>query len=120
MGGVLFNLLLLILLGFCFPIKFTGAVNTQSGVTIEPQIFVNVSSFDGSTTSMAVSAPLRLRIECNAHPRDYSLIYIILGIISLIVILVVLYRKHRKPESERKREELESLRERMIKLKAKK
>jgi len=97
------------------PVEYTGEVVVKS-VPIETKM----SGAGGSTTSMAVSAPLRLRIECNAHPRDYSLIYIILGIISLIVILVVLYRKHRKPESERKREELESLRERMIKLKAKK
>jgi len=79
-----------------------------------------MSGSGGSATQMAVSAPLRLKIVCKPHGRDFSLVYISLAVIAAIVIVVILFRKYRKPESERKKEKLEHLKEEMKRLKGKK
>lgn len=79
-----------------------------------------ITGSGGSATQMSVSAPLKLKIICNPHPTDFSLAYIILAIIAAIVIAVILSRKYRKPESERKKEKLQNLKEEMKKLKGKK
>jgi hypothetical protein len=75
-----------------------------------PGLEGNVGS-GGSASAMSVSAPLRIRINCNAHDRDYSLIYILLAVISLIVIGWTLFNKYRKPKVERDREKLKKLQE---------
>ncbi len=69
----------------------------------------------GSATSMAVSAPLRIKVQCNAHSRDFTLIYMVLALVSLMVIGIVLYRKYRKPVAERDREKLRMLKEKIKK-----
>ena len=69
----------------------------------------------GSATSMAVSAPLRIKVRCNAHSRDFTLIYIVLALISALVIGIVLYRRYRKPASERDKEKLRRLQEKIRK-----
>ena len=79
-----------------------------------------ISGSGGSATTMSVSAPLRLRIVCNAHGRDFSLVYIVLALIALVAIIIILFRKYRKPESERKKEKLQNLKEEMNRLKGKK
>ena len=63
----------------------------------------------GSATSMSVSAPLRIKVQCNAHARDYTLIYVLIAVISLVIIIILLYRKYRKPKIERDREKLKKL-----------
>jgi hypothetical protein len=45
-----------------------------------------LSGAGGSATSMSVSAPLNLKVSCNAHSRNFTVIYAILAVISLIVI----------------------------------
>ncbi|MEI6058923.1 MAG: hypothetical protein WCP89_04085 [archaeon] len=74
----------------------------------------------GSSAQAAVSAPLRLKVMCTPHGRDFSIVYIALASISAIGIFIILFRKYRKPEKERKREELVRLREEMKRLKGKK
>lgn len=69
----------------------------------------------GSTTTMAVSAPLNIKIRCNPHSRDFTLIYAILLIVSLGTIGILLYRKYRKPKSERYKEELKNLKKKFKK-----
>jgi len=65
----------------------------------------------GSSTSVAVSAPLNLRVICTAHSRDYTIVYLALGIIAIIVIIMVLVNKYRKPKVERDKEKLKILKE---------
>lgn len=79
-----------------------------------------ITGSGGSATTMAVSAPLRLKVRCEAHSRDFSLVYILLAIIALIIIAWILYNKYKKPESERKREKVEKLQQEIKKIKAKK
>jgi hypothetical protein len=74
----------------------------------------------GSATTMSVSAPLSIKIRCNPHSRDFTLIYLILALISIIVIGIILYKKYRKPSIERDREQLEKLQEKIKKEKRKK
>jgi hypothetical protein len=69
----------------------------------------------GSATSMAVSAPLKIRVRCNFHSRNFTLIYIVLALISAFVIGIVLYRRYRKPASERDKEKLKRLQEKIRK-----
>jgi len=63
----------------------------------------------GSSTQMAVSAPLRIRVKCNPYPRDYSLIYIIIAVISALVVFMVLFKRYRKPKTQRDKERLAKL-----------
>jgi hypothetical protein len=51
----------------------------------------------GSATKMSVSAPIRVRVACEPHSRNYSVVYIVVGAIALVLLLVHLaIRKNRK------------------------
>ena len=63
----------------------------------------------GSATTMAVSAPLNIKIKCNACPRNFTLIYVTVIIISLITIGLILQKKYKKPKIQRDREKLKKL-----------
>lgn len=63
----------------------------------------------GSATTMAVSAPLNVKIRCNVCPRNFTLIYVTVIIISLIVIGLILQKKYKKPKIQRDREKLKKL-----------
>lgn len=76
-----------------------------------------ITGSGGSATKMSIAAPLRLKVVCNAHPTDYSLLYIVLAVIALVGMIIIIYRKRRKPEAERKKEKLAELKEEMKKLK---
>jgi len=69
----------------------------------------------GSATTAAVSAPLRIRVQCNAHPTDFTLLFIVLAVISLIVIVGVLRKKYGKPKSQRIKEKMKDLRKELKK-----
>ncbi|MCR4327786.1 MAG: hypothetical protein NUV46_04370 [Nanoarchaeota archaeon] len=47
----------------------------------------------GSTTTMTVSAPLRVRVQCIPHPRDYALVYIVVGLTALAILVWRIYKK---------------------------
>lgn len=55
-----------------------------------------ISGTGGSSTSMSVSAPLRVRVQCVAHARNYSLIYIAVALIAAILLAINLLRKKKK------------------------
>lgn len=40
----------------------------------------------GSKTVMSVSAPLRVRVQCVPHSRDYSVVYILVALISAVLL----------------------------------
>ena len=50
----------------------------------------------GSSTSMSVSAPLRVKVSCEAHSRNYSLIYLVIIIIAGILLAINLFKKKKK------------------------
>lgn len=56
----------------------------------------------GSTTTMSVSAPLRVKVQCVAHGRDYSLVYIIIAIIAAGLIGWDVYRIKKKKKGKKK------------------
>jgi hypothetical protein len=58
----------------------------------------NIEGEGGSATTMAVAAPLNVRIKCNPHTRDFSLIYIVVALIALIIIITIVSKrlKHKK------------------------
>lgn len=47
----------------------------------------------GSSTSLGVSVPLKLKVRCNAHSRDWSLVYISVIGVTLAALGIFLYKK---------------------------
>ena len=70
---------------------YSGEVQAQELSAAE----VKAGGSGGSKTQMSVSAPIRIRVQCVPHGRDYSLVY---GIVALIaaVLLLIRFRKKRK------------------------
>jgi hypothetical protein len=69
----------------------------------------------GSRTSVGVSAPLTLRVRCNAHGRSYLPVFSVLLAISAATIAVVAYQRRRIPAIERDRLKLQRLQEKIKK-----
>jgi len=94
---------------------YDGEVSVKS---IPPP--TDIGGSGGSTTSMAVSAPLKIRVNCNAHSRDFTLIYVLLALISALIVGIIIYRKYRKQAIERDKEKLKKLQEKINKSKKQK
>jgi hypothetical protein len=57
----------------------------------------------GSSTQMSVSAPLRVKVQCVAHKRNYSLIYISVALVAIIVLAwEFLFKKKLKKRKSKK------------------
>lgn len=69
----------------------------------------------GSATVMSVGAPLTIRVACNPYSWNYTLLYVVLAVLSATVIGFVLIRKYRKPKEERLKEKLRKIKEEMRK-----
>lgn len=67
----------------------------------------------GSATRMAVGAPLVLRVQCIAHPRNFILVYILIGLIAALIIGGLLYKKYRKSPLERDKDKLRALKDKI-------
>jgi hypothetical protein len=80
----------------------------------------NSGGSGGSTTAMAVSAPLKIRVDPNNHSRDFSLLYIIIAIISLIVVVFILKKKYSRSQLDKDKDQLKKLKEKIKKDKKKK
>ncbi len=50
----------------------------------------------GSATAMSVSAPLKVKVQCIAHGTDYSIVYLVVGIIALIILLWKISKRKKK------------------------
>lgn len=74
-----------------------------------------ISGAGGSATQMAVSAPLRLRVLCEAHGRDLTIIYIIIALISLGIILYLFKRKNKISKLEKDKRKIKRLQEKIKK-----
>ncbi len=62
-------------------------------MVMEKQEGGNVTGTTGSATSLGVSVPLKLRVKCNQHPRDWTLVYVVVIVISIMLIALILHRK---------------------------
>lgn len=71
----------------------------------------------GSSATMAVSAPLKVKVKCVPYGRDYTLLYVIFAVIALVIIALIM--KYRKPKAERVKEEMNALKAKMKSLKKK-
>jgi hypothetical protein len=74
-----------------------------------------IDGVGGSSTTMSVSAPLNIKVRCNAHSRNFTLVYIILIVFSLTTIGILLYRKYKKPKLQRDKEKLKRIKEKIKK-----
>jgi hypothetical protein len=68
----------------------------------------------GSMTQMSISAPIRVRVECIPHARDYTVVYALVAIIATIL-LVLNLRKSKNKKSNSKLKTGKSDEEREIK-----
>lgn len=69
----------------------------------------------GSTTEVAVSRPLKVRVDCKVYSRNYTLVWVLVSLISAIVLATILIRKYRKPKVIRDKERLEKLKRQIAK-----
>jgi len=74
-----------------------------------------IGGVGGSATTMSVSAPLNIKVRCNAHSRNFTLIYAILAVASAAAIGIMLYNKYKTPKLQRDKEKLKRLKERIKK-----
>jgi hypothetical protein len=49
----------------------------------------------GSATRISVSAPLRVKIQCVAHARNFTLIYILVAVVAIILLILGVLRKRK-------------------------
>lgn len=56
----------------------------------------DVSGSTGSTTSLGVSIPLNLRVNCSPQPRSLIVFYLVFIGIALIATCIILYKKTKK------------------------
>jgi hypothetical protein len=59
----------------------------------------------GSQTTMSVSAPLKVRVKCVAHERNYSLIYAVVALIAAILLAINIIKEKRKYKNVKKKKE---------------
>jgi hypothetical protein len=59
----------------------------------------------GSATQMSVSAPLKVRVQCAAHERNYSLIYAVVALIAAILLAINIIKGKRKYKNVKKKKE---------------
>jgi len=50
----------------------------------------------GSATAMSVSAPLKIRVRCIKHSRNYTVIYLLIALIAGILLAVDISKKRKK------------------------
>jgi hypothetical protein len=64
----------------------------------------------GSATQMSVSAPLRVRVQCIPHDRNYTFVYIVIALIASIL-LAISIRKEKEKSSVKKEGSEENIKE---------
>ncbi|MBI3623717.1 hypothetical protein HY212_06600 [Candidatus Pacearchaeota archaeon] len=67
----------------------------------------------GSATKMSVSQPFIVRVKCNPYGWDYTILYVVVAVLSAGMVGFVLFRRYRKPESVRLKEKMAKLKEQM-------
>ncbi|MBS3099076.1 hypothetical protein J4462_02595 [Candidatus Pacearchaeota archaeon] len=74
---------------------------------------------EGSAAIMAVSAPLRVKVRCDPFERDYTLLYVLIGVISVVIIFLLFRKKYGKSKEERLRDKMKALKSEMNSIKKK-
>ncbi|MDP3966382.1 MAG: hypothetical protein Q8Q04_02535 [archaeon] len=57
----------------------------------------------GSATTMTVSAPLKVKVNCLPHTTDYSLVYAVIGILALLILAWRLFWANRAKKKVKKK-----------------
>jgi hypothetical protein len=73
-----------------FPIKtYSGQVEVMEVSSSQ----LKSGGSGGSSTQMSISAPLNVRVQCIKHGTDYSIVYILIGIIALAILIWRILKK---------------------------
>ncbi|OYT36701.1 hypothetical protein B6U91_00495 [Candidatus Pacearchaeota archaeon ex4484_71] len=70
---------------------YEGEVLVQEAASSE-----GAQSAQGSATQMAVSAPLRIRVQCVKTGRNFTAIYALIGIIAAVLLVINLAKRKRE------------------------
>lgn len=70
-----------------------------------------ITGTGGSAAMAVVGAPLRIRVACNPFPRSYTLLYVLIALISAVVIGIIFFMRYRRPKIERDKERVRKLKE---------
>jgi hypothetical protein len=92
------------------PVDYKGEVSVKSAPGLSP-----TGGSGGSVATMSVSAPLDLKVVCSPMSRNYTPLYIVIGIFALAGFLLVM--KYKKPKAERYQEQMKALKAKMAKAK---
>ncbi len=65
----------------------------------------------GSRTMMSISAPLKIRVQCVAHDRNYSLIYVVVALIAGILLILNVLKQRKKGKGKKKEDKEEKVEE---------
>ena len=71
------------------PIEYKGEV-----IAVEAR--EESTSGTGSATSLGISSPLTVKVNCQETERSFSQLYFIIIIISMLGILIILYKRYKK------------------------
>ena len=94
------------------PVRLKGKV---TGKKISGNLEKFTFIISNPATTMAVSAPLNIKVRCVPHSRNYTLIYVLVALISLLIIVILLVRKYRTPVVDRDKARLKALKEKIKK-----
>lgn len=70
-----------------------------------------ITGTGGSATMAVAGAPLRIRVACNPFPRNYTLLYVLIALISATAIGIIFFMRYRRPKIERDKERVRKLKE---------
>lgn len=65
-------------------------------VVLESNDYISSGGSGGSATAISVSAPLKVKVQCVAHKRNYSIIYIFVIAVAGILLAINLLRRKKK------------------------
>ena len=93
--------------------KCSGSQMTYEGEVLVTETGAPVSGggSGGSSTSVSVSAPLNVRVQCIAYPRNFAPLYILISLIAALIVIYLIIKRNMKPKVERDREKLRRLQE---------
>jgi len=56
----------------------------------------------GSSTTMAISAPLQIKVQCKESPRNYSLVFVCVAVVALLLLGVSFLKKKGSVKSKKR------------------
>jgi len=79
-------------------VVYTGQVNAM-----ETPKDITIGGAGGSSTSMTVAAPLKIKVACVKTGRNYSVVYLAIGLVALILLALSFIRRSKREKNKKKK-----------------